>query len=196
MPNRKIRKKISTRLIVYIILFSSVITAIVTVLQLYYQYVEDKILLDSNIKNINTGYREGITNAVWLDDKVQLDSILEGVVALPDIEYIEVRVNDKLYSSRGSSVKSNVLSSSFPLHYWHDNKMLTIGETYVEADLSAIYRRLINHAWAILGLNAIKTFIVAIFMYFIFMLMSVRLNTMLKNALIYQSVKCCHLERM
>jgi PAS domain S-box-containing protein len=168
MPNRKIRKKISTRLIVYIILFSSVITAIVTVLQLYYQYVEDKILLDSNIKNINTGYREGITNAVWLDDKVQLDSILEGVVALPDIEYIEVRVNDKLYSSRGSSVKSNVLSSSFPLHYWHDNKMLTIGETYVEADLSAIYRRLINHAWAILGLNAIKTFIVAIFMYFIF----------------------------
>ena len=116
MPNRKIRKKISTRLIVYIILFSSVITAIVTVLQLYYQYVEDKILLDSNIKNINTGYREGITNAVWLDDKVQLDSILEGVVALPDIEYIEVRVNDKLYSSRGSSVKSNVLSMLRPIY--------------------------------------------------------------------------------
>ena len=168
MPNREKHTKISKRLIVYIILFSSVITAFVTVIQLYYEYVEDKSLLDSNIKNINTGYREGITNAVWLDDKVQLDSILEGVVALPDIEYIEVRVNNKRYSSRGTAVKSNVLSSSFPLHYRHDNKMLTIGETYVEANLSAIYRRLIHHAWAILGLNAIKTFIVAIFMYFIF----------------------------
>jgi PAS domain S-box-containing protein len=150
------------------------ITAIVTLLQLYYEYVEDKSLLDSNIRNVNTGYREGITNAVWLDDKVQLNSILDGVVALPDIVYIEVRVNNTLYSSRGSSVKSNALSSSFPLHYLHDNKMLTIGETYVEADLSSIYRRLINHAWTILGLNAIKTFIVAIFMYFIFNRLVVR----------------------
>jgi signal transduction histidine kinase len=168
MPILKKRQKISKRLIVYIILFSSMITAIVTVVQLYYQYIEDKSLLDSNIRNINTGYREGITNAVWLDDKVQLDSILDGVVALPDIEYIEVRVNNRLYSSRGSSVKSNALSNSFPLRYLHDYKLLTIGKTYVQADLSAIYRRLIKHAWAILGLNAIKTFIVAIFMYFIF----------------------------
>jgi PAS domain S-box-containing protein len=168
MPNPKKTRKISKRLIVYIILFSSMITGIVTVLQLYFEYVHEKSVLDSNIKNINTGYRESITNAVWLDDKVQLNSILDGVVALPDIEYIEVRVKNKLYSSRGSSVKSNVMSSSFPLHYWHDNKLLTIGETNVEADLSAIYHHLINRAGTILGLNAVKTFIVAIFMYFLF----------------------------
>ncbi len=168
MPHSVKHQKISTKLILYIILFSSMITAIVTLIQLYYQYREDKLILDNNIENVNTGYREGITNAVWLDDKVQLNSILDGVVALPDIEYIEVRVNNKVYSSRGSSVKSNVLNSAFPLHYWHDNRLLTIGETYVEADLSAIYQRLLNRAWTILGLNAIKTFIVAIFMYFIF----------------------------
>ena len=168
MPHSVKHQKISVKLILYIILFSSMITAIVTVIQLYYQYREDKLILDNNIENVNTGYREGITNAVWLDDKVQLNSILDGVVALPDIEYIEVRVNNKVYSSRGSSVQSNALNSAFPLHYWHDNRLLTIGETYVEADLSAIYHRLLNRAWTILGLNAIKTFIVAIFMYFIF----------------------------
>ncbi|HEY5604233.1 MAG TPA: ATP-binding protein [Gammaproteobacteria bacterium] len=168
MPKTEKQQKISTRLIVYIILFSSMITAIVTVMQLYFQYIEHKSLLDSNIQHINTGYREGITNAVWLDDKVQLDSILAGVVALPDIKYVEVRVNSEIYSSRGSAVQANALSSSFPLHYRHDNKMLTIGETYVEANLSAIYQRLINQAWTILGLNAIKTSLVAIFMYFIF----------------------------
>jgi PAS domain S-box-containing protein len=168
MPNSVKHQKISKKLIVYIILFSSMITAIVTLIQLYYQYVEDKSILDKNIENINTGYREGITNAVWLDDKVQLNSILDGVVALPDIEYIEVRVNDKVYSSRGSSVDSNALNSSFQLHYRHNNRLLNIGETYVEADLSAIYQRLVNRAWTILALNAVKTFIVAIFMYFIF----------------------------
>ena len=168
MPKSEKRQKISTRLILYIILFSSMVTGIVTLVQLYAQYMENKSILDSNIANINTGYREGITNAVWLDDKVQLESILDGVVALPDIEFIEVRVDNIPYSSRGKPVKSNVLSSSFKLYYWHDNRVLTIGETYVEADLSSIYQRLWNHAWTILGLNAIKTFIVAIFMYYIF----------------------------
>jgi len=168
IPASDQRQKISTKLILYVILFSSMITAIVTLVQLYYQYVEEKTILDTNIKNINTGYRESITNAVWLDDKVQLDSILDGVVALPDIEYIEVRVNNEIYSSRGRIVESNALSSSFPLLYRHNNKMLVIGETIVVADLTAIYRRVINHAWTILGLNAIKTTIVALFMYFIF----------------------------
>lgn len=144
------------------------ITAVITVIQLFYQYKEDKSILDNNIQNINTGYREGITNAVWLDDKVQLKSILDGVVALPDIEYIEVRVKDKIYASRGKPVINNTVSSSFLLQRTYDNEQLTIGETLVEADLSTIYHRLINRAWTILGLNAVKTFIVAIFMYFIF----------------------------
>ncbi|MGD8641509.1 MAG: ATP-binding protein [Gammaproteobacteria bacterium] len=168
MPSSRKLHKISKKLILYIILFSSVVTAIVTIIQLYHQYVVDKSILNTNIKNINIGYREGIKNAVWLDDKIQLNSILEGIVGLPDIEYVEVRVDGKVYSSRGELTESNVVSSSFPLHYWYNNRMLTIGETYLEANLSAIYKRLISDAWTILGLNAVKTFIVATFMYFIF----------------------------
>jgi len=162
------RNKISGRLILYIILFSSIITAIVTVIQLFYQYKEDKSILDTNIRNVHTGYYEGIANAVWLDDKVQLFSILSGIVALPDIDYVEVRIKGKLYAAQGTPVKTNAERSSFILQRMHDNTLLTIGETFVEADLSTIYSRLINRAWTILGLNAIKTFIVALFMFFIF----------------------------
>ncbi|WP_455222134.1 ATP-binding protein [Kaarinaea lacus] len=176
------------------------ITAIVTVVQLYFQYVEDKTILDANVKNVDTGYRESITNAVWLDDKVQLDSILDGVIALPDIEHIEVRVNDEIYSSRGNFVKHNALSSSFSLYYWHDNRMLTIGETFVQADLSSIYQRVINHAWTILGLNAIKTSIVAIFMYFIFSRLVVmrleKLSTFLRRYDIQDISKWVEIERL
>jgi len=191
------QSKISTRLIVYIILFSSMITAIVTIIQLFHQYKEDRSLLDANIQNINTGYREGITNAVWLDDKVQLNSILDGVVALPDIEYIEVRVKDEIYASLGNRVKTNAESSSFLLQRMHDNKLLTIGETYVEADLSTIYKRLVNHAWTILALNAIKTFIVAIFMYFIFDRLVVRrLETLSKYVGRYDIQNLKHIEEI
>ena len=168
MVKAKKQKRISYRLIVYIILFSSMITGIITIIQLYHQYTDDKKMLENQIENVKTGYREGIINAVWLDDKVQLLSILDGVVALPDIEYIEVLVNNKIYASTGEIVNSNTISSSFTLERMHDNRLLTIGKTNVIANYSAIYQRLYHSAWHILGLNAIKTSIVAIFMYFMF----------------------------
>jgi len=162
------RSRTSARLILYIILFSSLITLFITLTQLYFEYNEKITNVNNNIKNIKTGYIHGITNSVWLDDKKQLLAILEGINALPDIEYIEVVVDSKLYFSSGKKLTENVVRSSFPLHYEYDGKLLNIGTTFIEADLSGVYRKLINRTWVLLGSNAIKTFLVVIFMYFLF----------------------------
>ncbi|MDH5392866.1 MAG: ATP-binding protein [Gammaproteobacteria bacterium] len=124
--------------------------------------------LNNNIDNVKTGYREGITNAVWLDDKKQLSAILSGVNAWPDINYVEVRIGSDVYASSGKKMTQDIIKSSFLLHYEYDNKLLAIGETVVEANLAAIYGHLVNRLWVLLGSNAIKTFFVALFMYFLF----------------------------
>jgi len=162
------RNRTSTRLILYIILFSSLITLFITLTQLYFEYKEQLSNVNNNIENIKTGYIHGISNSVWLDDKKQLQAIIEGINALPDIEYIEVIVDSKLYFSSGKKLTKNVVRSSFPLHYEYDGKQLNIGKTFIEAGLSGIYRNLVNQAWVLLGSNAIKTFLVVIFMYFLF----------------------------
>lgn len=168
MQTIKKRNHTSNTLILYIILFSSLITFIITLTQLYFEYKNEITTLNTNIANIKTGYRQGITNAVWLDDKRQLTAILKGINALSYIEYIEVRIDDQLYAFSGQHVQQNIIKSSFPLHYEYNNQQLTIGETLFEADLSGIYAHLRNRIWIILASNAIKTFLVALFMYFIF----------------------------
>lgn len=162
------RSRISNKLILSIILFSSLITLFITLAQLYFEYKEDINFLNKNIQNVETGYREGITNALWLDDKQQLIAILNGVNALPDIEYIEVQVDYELYANSGKRVKDKVINSSFILKYKHNNKLITIGEVFVEANLSGIYQNLLARIWTLLISNAIKTFLVVIFMYFLF----------------------------
>jgi phosphoglycerate-specific signal transduction histidine kinase len=102
--------RISNKLIISIILFSSLITLFITLAQLYFEYKEDINYLNKNISNIETGYREGITNALWLDDKQQVIAILNGVNALPDIEYIEVQVNSELYAASGNHINDNVIN--------------------------------------------------------------------------------------
>lgn len=158
---------ISRKLILYIILFSSLITLIITIVQLYGQYKEDLNDLDKQLQQIEIGYNQGLTNAVWLDDQEQLQAILSGIDALPNIEYIEVLVNDKTYASVGKPQDFNVVQISFPLQYTYDNRLLTIGDTLIEANISYIHKSLLDQAWIVLVSNAIKTFIVAIFMFYL-----------------------------
>lgn len=160
--------RISNKLIIPIILFSSLITLFITLVQLYFEYTEDLNFLNKNITNIETGYKEGITNALWLDDKQQLIAILNGINALPDIEYIEVQVNSELYANSGKRVNDKVINSSFLLKNRHNDKLITIGKVFVEANLSGIYHNLLARTWTLLISNAIKTFLVVIFMYFLF----------------------------
>ena len=168
MLERFTSNKISNKLIVYIILFSSLITLILTLVQLYFEYRDDVVILNDNITNIKTGYKRGITNSIWLDDKQQLVAIIKGINALPNIDYVEVRVDSEIYASSGKKLNRNIISQSFPLQYEYNKKILTIGQTTVVGNLSGIYRKLVKHAWVLLGSNAIKTFLVATFMYFLF----------------------------
>lgn len=162
------RNRIANKLILSIILFSSLITLFITLAQLYFEYKEDISILNKNIKNIETGYRGGITNALWLDDQQQLIAILNGINALPDIEYIEVQVDSELYAHSGKRVKDKVINSSFILKNKHNNKLLSIGEVFIEANLSSIYQNLLARTWTLLISNAFKTLLVVIFMYFLF----------------------------
>jgi PAS domain S-box-containing protein len=124
--------------------------------------------LNKNIDNIKIGYLQGITNAVWIDDEIQLQAILDGLNALPDIEFIEIKVNGSHYVSSGKSITENVISNTFPLMYQYNNKNINIGSTYIEASLTSIYSNIIDRIWIILTSNAIKTLLIVLFMYFLF----------------------------
>lgn len=160
--------KVAKKLIIYIILFSSLITLLITTTQLYLEYKGDLSDLNENLSHVKTGYIRGLTNAVWLDDKQQLNAIIKGINTLPDIEYIEIQVNSEVYAFSGIRLTKDVIRESFPLHYNYNNKSLLIGRASVEANLGGIYSRLYKRLWILLASNAIKTSIVAIFMYFLF----------------------------
>lgn len=168
MPKIVKSGRVVNKLILFIILFSSLLTLLITLAQLYLEYKSDLTALNESIVNVEAGYRQGITNAVWLDDKKQLAAILDGIIALPDVEYAAVYVNSELYAFSGQHVVDNSVESVFPLEYEYENKLLTIGETFVEADLSGIYENLLNRVGVLLASNGIKTFFVALFMYFLF----------------------------
>ena len=82
---------IGARLLVRVLLFSSAITLILTVLQLYLDYRRDVEVIKDRLAEIERSYIESIGESLWQLDERQLVLQLEGILRLPDIRAVEVR---------------------------------------------------------------------------------------------------------
>ncbi len=162
------KSHIARKLILYIVLFSSVITLVLTALQLYLEFQYDVNGINQKLEQIKVSYKKSITQSAWVSDKKQLQVILDGITKLSDIAYAEVNVSDTKKIKSGSFSDKDGINITMNLNYSYNKQNINIGTFTVVATLKGIYKQLINRLGVILLSNALKTFLVAIFIYFIF----------------------------
>jgi PAS domain S-box-containing protein len=159
---------IARKFIVGILLFSSVITLTATGLQLYLDYSFDINAIEESLIQIETSHIEGIIHSIWVSNQRQLQIQLEGILKLPNIQYIEIREGEGRTFSRGSLNTDNTLSRDFPLYYTYRGKRTSLGVLQVVASLDGIYSRLWTKALVILASQTVKTFLVSGFIFILF----------------------------
>ena len=150
------------------IVFSSLITLVSTAIQLYRDYRRDLSLIDSQLAQIQEVHLRSIAGNLWLLDDKGLQILVDGMVQLPDILYLEVSDGERIWAQSGSNQADNIIKREFPLRYDHLGDTREIGVLTAVATLDRVYQRLIDKAIDILVSNAIKTFLVAGFMLLLF----------------------------
>ena len=162
------RRSIAKRLIVYVVLFSAMITLIISSIQLYRDYLRDVSLINSRLQQIEHVNLRTLSNSLWVADVAELNIHLSGILRLPDMQYLEIREGDKIWAAVGSDQHKNVITRTLPMTHVYRDKTQSIGTLKVVASLDGVYDRLIQQAIVILVSNGIKTFLVAGFILFIF----------------------------
>jgi PAS domain S-box-containing protein len=168
------RRRLAPRLVLYILLFSGFVTLLATAWQLYFDYTRDLRDIDRRIDQIERSYVSSMALSLWTMDYEQLRIQLRGIQALPDIEYVEVESQGEVLIEIGEPVGSRRLSRSLGLYYGYRGSELELGTLRVVADLDGVYRRLWDKVLVIFASQAIKTFLVAGFIFLIFQLMVTR----------------------
>jgi PAS domain S-box-containing protein len=167
----RFRSAIGWRLLVRVLLFSSVITLLLTLTQLYLDYRRDVGAVDQRMSEIDGGYRQSLGEGLWRLDVRQLQLQVEGILRLPDISYVELReATDKaapLVVTAGSHQSSPAVRREFRIFYTTHGADQLVGILVVEATFDRIYRRLLNTTAIIMVGQAIKTFLVSFFILFI-----------------------------
>jgi PAS domain S-box-containing protein len=152
---------LSRRLIVYIVLCSSIITFLLSANQLYREYRADIEIINDGFEQIRTVHLKTIEATVWSTDIEKLVVLLEGLGQLRDIEYVAVLENGVELASVGEIKSTDHISNTYMLTNGTNEAKVIIGTMTVVANLNAAYERIFDKAIFILINNAIKTALVA-----------------------------------
>jgi PAS domain S-box-containing protein len=162
------KRRIARQLIVAVVLFSAAITLIISIIQLYRDYRYDVSLINAQLTQIQAVNLNTLNNSLWVADAEEMKTHLSGILRLPDMQYLEIRDNDKVWASVGTPKDKNIVTRTYPMTQKYHGKTQHIGTLTVVATLEGVYARLIDQAIVILISNGIKTFLVAGFILYIF----------------------------
>ncbi len=177
---------ISRRLIVYIVLCSSILTLLLTIFQLYRDYQAELSLVDLAFDQIEKVHVATISESVWGSDTEKLKTIVRGLSNSRDLRYVEIIENGEVLVSFGDKPETGVNFRTFPLTFNSRDRSLQIGKLNVAFDIDAINQRLLDRVFVILISNALKTTLVVAFMIMLFYRMVARHLTHISQYLIDQ----------
>lgn len=169
MTNHAKTRSLSRRLIYYAILFGLIITLIFSLIELYAGYQHDLADLNDRLTKVETRILPGLNAALWSVDDEQVKLYLASINDLPDIEYVEISVNDQPYISSGSlTSNSKNIQRNYPLHHHQFGRDYDLGQLTIVASQEPIRQKHIKHLGKILIINALTIFLTAFFIVFLF----------------------------
>ncbi|MCP3940461.1 MAG: hypothetical protein GY710_03140 [Desulfobacteraceae bacterium] len=167
MKNRW-KSSLAAKQLTYILLFSSIITLFVTLIQLYIEYRADISIVKTQIEQIEKVHLESLTNSLWALDKNQIQIQLNSILSIQAVEYIEIRYKGLSLFSVGQFDKSkHTIARDFKMIINHAGKNKNIGTLRVIVSLEGVYSRIVERALVILVTQGMKTFVVSMFILFI-----------------------------
>jgi PAS domain S-box-containing protein len=165
-------KKLSNRIVLYVLLCSSLITIFTTLFQLSLDYRKDIQTLDDNLYLIEESYLQSISSSLYNFDIDQIKNLLYGILKFKGIEYIEINETGIYKISVGKKITSPAKITNIKIFYnVSSNKRTKLGNMTIYTSLEDIYKQLFKKFLYILGSNAIKTFLVSIFILLIIRLL-------------------------
>jgi len=164
MPEQN--KKIARKLIFGIVVFSGMLSIIITGVQLYFEFQRDKEIIDSQLSAIKQTSLPSLDEAVWLSDKRQIEILLSSILKNKDIAYVELTTDENHIFRMGDPGIDNSLVQTFELIHHYAGEEQMIGNLLIKANLHRAYEHLYDRIGFVLVSNTLKTLLVALFIYY------------------------------
>jgi two-component system, sensor histidine kinase ChiS len=175
----KTKHRIGHRLLFSILVASSIVTLVTAGFQLYLEYKRDIDIIKTRVQEIQDIHLRVMGSHLWEYDIDQIRLQMEGILRLPDMEYLEIFKDSDVIIRVGQAESKNNFAYTFPIVYQSSGTDKILAHLKIIASLDEVHDRMVERFLVILGFQAIKTFLVSIFILFIIQYLITRhLNAM------------------
>jgi len=175
------RNQVGRRLVFLVFTFSSLITLCTSAIQLATEYHGLRNALNQQLDSVRI-YVPSISSSVWDFDELQVQRAIDSLILLPSVDRVSVVTADthsRWDAGAHHAPATHVIVRSYRLRYKVRGTEQDIGELTVIGSLDGIYLQVERSAMSIILSNALRTFLVALFMlYVIHRLITLRLGKM------------------
>jgi len=159
---------LSFRLLAWILVFSSALTLLASGVQIYSDYRKDLGDIEERMAVIESGYASSLGRSLWALDQKLLQSQMEGILSLPDISHLRLRIEPDSELVMGEIPRNtDTLTHSFQLVY-EEGELFELGELTITANLHRIYSDLRTKVGVTLATQFLTIFIVSTLVLWIF----------------------------
>ena len=150
------------RLLLWILLSSSLVTLLITALQLWYDYQHDVDLIEQRLVQIEHSYLQPLADSVWNLNSRQYETQMAGLLSLDDVTYAEILgQQDERILALGENQGRYQIQKTYPLLTHDFDTPVEAGRLIVVATLDRVYENLINKGLLILFSQGIKTLLIS-----------------------------------
>ena len=159
---------IARKLFVQVVFLSLFATAVISALQIHARYGDKLRSIDNELTRIETSHLNSMAANLWHMDEALLHTELQGILNLPNIQFVEVRSAEGQRISLGTPGTGNHIAREHPLVFSHRGVPSELGIFTIHADLNPIRSELWTDAVALSVGEAGKIFITALLVFFLF----------------------------
>ena len=121
-------------LILRILVFSGLVTLLISIYQVYDDYSHEISLIEKEIGQIKKAYQSPLAHSLWNFNTNQIKQIVSGIANVPSITFIEVTDNTGDFQFSAGSKESNILIFEFPLIFKAEySKKQEVGSIYIQS---------------------------------------------------------------
>lgn len=160
-------KSISQKMLAAIFITSSLVTFIITSVQISFDYFQEMSTLKKNVSLVEKSYLQSIALSLWELRYSQLQTQLNGIVNIPGVLNVQVVEQNKIVAKSGKFTNGKTLINSFYLTHYDPNTATTatIGKLVVTANVDEVLDKILQKVLLIFVTQFIKTLLVSFLIY-------------------------------
>ncbi|MGH1482472.1 MAG: ATP-binding protein [Geminicoccales bacterium] len=152
-----------------VIATSTAITFVMTSIQLWVDYETNIASMNDALSQVETSYSSSLTSSLWTYDHTLVQSQLNGIANLKEIEWVAIEAEDGSSWSAGERASTYILEERVPLIYGSgEHDTTTVGQLTLLSSIDTLYWSLARKFSVILFLNMIKTLCMSVIIIYLF----------------------------